>query len=65
MSWIDSAYPMANLDINLDLYASDIRKYQDRPYLRGVEGWVGEPQIECFTSSKSQNVLAYADSMWS
>ena len=56
---------MANLDINLDLYASDIRKYQDHPYLCGVEVSVCEPQIECFTSSKSQNVLAYADSMWS
>ncbi len=65
MSWIDSAYPMANLDINLDLYASDIRKYQDHPYLCGVEVSVCEPQIECFTRYKSQNVLAYADSMWS
>ena len=54
-----------DIDINHDLYASVIRKYQDHPYLCGVEVSVSEPQIECFTRSKSQNALAYADSMWS
>lgn len=38
---------------------------QDHPYLYGVEVSVCEPQNKCFTSSLSQNVIAYADSMWS
>ena len=40
-----------NLNINLDLYASDIRKRQAHPYLYGVEVSVGEPHNKCFTSS--------------
>ena len=58
-------FDITNLNINLDLYASDIRKRQAHPYLYGVEVSVGEPHKKCFTSSESQNVIAYADSMWS
>lgn len=31
-------HSLANVDINRDLYASVIRKYQDHPYLYGVGG---------------------------
>ena len=55
----------ANLDINRDLYASEIRKSQNHPYLYGVEASVSEPQNKCLTGLVSQNVKAYADSMWS
>ena len=40
-------------------------KIKTTPIFMAWEVSVCEPQIYCLTSSKSQNVIAYENSMWS